>query len=115
MEGDEGAMTDDDIRRLRGEMNAAHERLQKVAAVGSPFRTRCNAEQLYKLAYQALVRVGEVPQLRGGDRTASPSRQAGGHNNGGTSIGKHAAHPMVHGFIRDGYRCDPRWNRPEVT
>lgn len=37
-------------------------------------------------------------------------KQKGGHNNSGTSMGKHAAHPDVHGFIRNNYRCEPKWN-----
>jgi hypothetical protein len=31
--------------------------------------------------------------------------------NSGTSMGKHVAHPLIHGFKRHGYRCEPKWNR----
>ena len=39
----------------------------------------------------------------------------GGHNNSGTSMGKHIPHPLVHAFRRDGYKCEPRWNPREAS
>lgn len=33
--------------------------------------------------------------------------------NSGVSNGKHVARPDVHGFRRNGYRCEAKWNRPE--
>lgn len=40
--------------------------------------------------------------------------QKGGSNNQGSSFGKHMPHPLVHGFTRNGYKCEPRWNPKEV-
>jgi hypothetical protein len=39
----------------------------------------------------------------------------GGHNNQGSSAGKHAAHPQVHGFVRNHYHCEPKWNPKETS
>lgn len=52
----------DDLQRA---FNLASERLQKLAARNAPFGTRQSAEQQYSQAYQALVRAGLAPQIRG--------------------------------------------------
>lgn len=45
-------------------LNARLVKLQSLASVGATYGSRCNAEQLYGDAYQALVRTGQRPQLR---------------------------------------------------
>ena len=42
-------------------------------------------------------------------------QQKGGHNNQGTSLGKHVAHPLVFAFKRNGYKCEPKWNPKDVA
>lgn len=42
-----------------------------------------------------------------------PSSCKGGGNNQGSSMGKHMPHPQVHGFKRNHYKCEPRWNPRE--
>lgn len=37
----------------------------------------------------------------------------GGHNNSGSSMGKHVAHPLVPNFKRNNYRCEAKWNPAE--
>lgn len=44
---------------------------------------------------------------------AGHKQQKGGHNNSGSSMGKHVAHPRVFAFIRNGYRCEAKWNPAE--
>lgn len=54
----------------------------------------------------------EIP-LKAKYRTRKPSRRRGRGNyngNSGTSAGKHTAHPDVHGYRRNNYRCEPKWN-----
>jgi hypothetical protein len=96
------------------DLDKALAKLQSLAAVGSPHNSRVNAEQRYGLAYQMLVRAGLRPQIRGKHRTGKLYQsQGGGHNNGGTSFGKHMPHPAVPGFRKHGYKCEASWNRPE--
>jgi hypothetical protein len=40
--------------------------------------------------------------------------QKGGGNNQGSSQGKHMPHPDVFGFVRNGYKCEAKWN-PKVV
>ncbi len=89
-------------------------RLHKLAGVGAPFSARSGVEARYGEAYQALVRAGTHAQLAlKYRRTPTGKRMAGGHNNGGSSLGKHMPHPDVHGFRVHGYKCEPRWNPAE--
>lgn len=30
--------------------------------------------------------------------------------NSGVSAGKHTSHPNVHGYRRNGYKCESKWN-----
>jgi hypothetical protein len=62
----------DETKALWGQYNAASEALKK-GALGScsePLGMRRAREQNYRLAYQALVRADEVPQIRGKYRGA---------------------------------------------
>lgn len=44
---------------------------------------------------------------------AGHKQQRGGHNNSGSTMGKHMPHPHVFAFIRNNYRCEPKWNPAE--
>lgn len=48
-------------------------------------------------------------------RGVGHKRQKGGHDNNRSSMGKHTPHPNVHGFRRNNYRCEPRWNPREAS
>ncbi len=54
-----------DIAVLEAVLRQAHDRLQKLASYNGPYGARTSAEQQYGEAYQALVRAGARPQLRG--------------------------------------------------
>ena len=52
-------------------------------------------------------------RLKAKYRTAGKIKRSGRGNyngNSGTSAGKHTAHPDVHGYRRNGYKCEPKWN-----
>jgi len=54
-----------DVRAAEGRMNAAYERLQKLAGSNAPLGGKQGAENSYGAAYQVLVRMGARRQLRG--------------------------------------------------
>ncbi len=47
-------------------------------------------------------------------RPKAGGRRSNYAGNSGASNGKHLAHPDIPGFRRSGYRCEAKWNRPEV-
>jgi len=55
----------------------------------------------------------EIP-LKARYRTPGAGHQQhkGGHSNQSASAGKHTGHPDVHGYRRNHYRCEPKWNVP---
>lgn len=63
-------MNTEAIRRAEGEMNAAAERLQKLAASNAPVGSRQGAETRYGEAFNRLVQLGVRRKLRGKYRNA---------------------------------------------
>jgi hypothetical protein len=59
----------------------------------------------------------EIPLKLKHRRRKQSARRGGGNYNGnsGVSNGKHIAHPTIHGFRRNGYRCEPKWNRHDTA
>lgn len=95
-------------------LDAALDKLQKLAGVGAPFSARTGAEARYADAYQEDVRAGLAPQIPAKyRRPGTGKRMPGGHNNSRTSSGKGPNHPSIHGYRRGGYRVEARWNPPE--
>jgi hypothetical protein len=53
------------------------------------------------------IKLREKYRTNKGNKAHKKSNRGG---NNGHSAGKHTPHPKVHGYRRNGYTCDPRWN-----